>query len=175
MYGNKWERIGKLLERTSTNVKDKFKQMGGKNYSKRTNELTLSQCLKMLKYIQDYLTTGDEEIKLFRMQYKFSPNVQKKNNQIYRILDQEEKVKIDESVKEEKNKVIIKNILRILIDFELLKEIVYEEKEISWTFISSKMKSLSSDDCRSKWNTIVNMFNLNKRYQISSDLKMINK
>jgi hypothetical protein len=156
-------------------VKDKFKQIGGKHYDKRTNELTLIQCLKLLKYIQDDLSAEDEEVKLFRMVYKFAKDVQKKDELIYRILDQEEKVRIDENVKEEKNKVIIKNILKALLDFDKLKEIVYDGKEISWTEIAKKIKILSPDDCRSKWSTIINMFHLNKRFEINNDLKLINK
>jgi hypothetical protein len=175
IHGNKWEKIGKLLERTSTNVKDKFKQMGGRNYDKRTNEMTLLQCLKMLKYIQDYLSSDEEEFKLFKYIYKFSSNVEKKTKQLYKIYEQEEKIKLDESVKGEQNRLIIKNILKMLIDVEKLKEIVFDDVEISWSFIAQKMKSLSSDDCRSKWGTILKMFNLDKRYQISRDLKMINK
>ena len=95
MYGNKWETIGKLLERTSTNVKDKFKHMGGKNYDKRDNEINLVRCLKLLKYIQDYLTTDDEIITLFKYVYKFSSKVEKKEKQLYKIDEDKKKIKIE--------------------------------------------------------------------------------
>jgi hypothetical protein len=161
-----------MMERTSLNVKDKFKQMGGKNHEQRSNELTLIQCLKMLKYIQDYLSTDETPVKLFKYIYRFKDDIEKKNQQLYMLLDQ--KIKLDDSVKEEKNRLIIKNILKMIVDIDQLKNIVFSEKEISWVHIAEKIKTLSAEDCRNKWLAILNMFNFNKRYQISRDLKMIN-
>ena len=52
-FGSKWEKIGKILERTSTNVKDKWKEIGGKNWELRKKEFDLKSTLKMLKYIDE--------------------------------------------------------------------------------------------------------------------------
>jgi len=41
------------LERTSTNVKDKWKEIGGKNWELRKKEFDLISTLKMLKYINE--------------------------------------------------------------------------------------------------------------------------
>jgi len=52
-FGSKWEKIGKILERTSTNVKDKWKEIGGKNWDLRKKDFDLKSTLKMLKYIDE--------------------------------------------------------------------------------------------------------------------------
>jgi hypothetical protein len=52
-FGSKWEKIGKILERTSTNVKDKWKEIGGKNWDLRKKDFNLKSTLKMLKYIDE--------------------------------------------------------------------------------------------------------------------------
>ena len=52
-FGSKWEKIGKILERTSTNVKDKWKEIGGKNWELRKKDFDLRSTLKMLKYIDE--------------------------------------------------------------------------------------------------------------------------
>ena len=41
------------MERTSTNVKDKMKEIGGKNWELRKKEFDLISILKMLKYINE--------------------------------------------------------------------------------------------------------------------------
>ena len=41
------------MERTSTNVKDKWKEIGGKNWELRKKEFDLISTLKMLKYINE--------------------------------------------------------------------------------------------------------------------------
>lgn len=51
--GSKWEKIGKILERTSTNVKDKWKEIGGKNWELRKKDFDLKSTLKMIKYIDE--------------------------------------------------------------------------------------------------------------------------
>ncbi len=45
-----------MLERTSTNVKDKWKEIGGKNWELRKKEFDLISTLKMLKYIDQSIT-----------------------------------------------------------------------------------------------------------------------
>jgi hypothetical protein len=175
MYGNKWETIGKLLERTSTNVKDKFKQLGGKNYDKRTNDLNLFHCLKLLKYIQEYLSTDEKEFKIFKFTYRFSDELEKKENLLYKIDTENYKIKIDNSAREEKSKIIIRNLLSKIIEKEILQKITYDEIEISWSFIACKIKVFSADDCRNNWFYILRLFNLDKRCEIKKDLKMIQK
>ena len=41
------------MERTSTNVKDKWKEIGGKNWELRKKEFDFISTLKMLKYINE--------------------------------------------------------------------------------------------------------------------------
>lgn len=55
-FGSKWEKIGKILERTSTNVKDKWKEIGGKNWELRKKDFDLKSTLKMLKYIDESIS-----------------------------------------------------------------------------------------------------------------------
>jgi hypothetical protein len=157
-------------------VKDKFKQMGGKNHEKRNNDLTLVLSLKLLKYIQDYLSIDEEEeYRIFNYVYKFIENIEKKHKQLFVIKEDEGKIKIDDSVKEERNRLIIRNLLSKIINKDVIQKILYDGTEISWSAISAKVKTLSSDDCRNHWMTILRMFNLDKKCDIKKDLKMVNK
>jgi hypothetical protein len=53
-HGPKWDKISKIIERTPTNVKDKWKTMGGKNMALIKNEKwSLGSTLKLLKYITE--------------------------------------------------------------------------------------------------------------------------
>ena len=56
-HGKKWELIGKTLQRTATNVKDKYKQLGGDNHNKVNIETNLSYKLKLLKEIEEDVKT----------------------------------------------------------------------------------------------------------------------
>jgi hypothetical protein len=48
------------LERTSTNVKDKWKEIGGKNWELRKKEFDLISILKLLKYINEGILLDDK-------------------------------------------------------------------------------------------------------------------
>lgn len=50
------------MERTSTNVKDKWKEIGGKNWELRKKEFDLLSILKLLKYINEGILL-DEKFK----------------------------------------------------------------------------------------------------------------
>lgn len=175
MYGNKWETLGKLLERTSTNVKDKFKQMGGKNYDKRTNEINMIHCLKLLKNIQDYLNTEERELPIFKYVYKFNTDLEKNEKQLFKIIEEKNKILLDDSVREEQSKIIIKNLLAKMLNVDILQKIAYDEIEISWSFVSMKIKVFSADDCRNNWSFILRLFDLDRKCEIKKDLKMIQK
>jgi hypothetical protein len=55
IHGKKWSLIGKILERTEENVKDKYKEIGGDNYDQRQRtRITLSEAMKIIKYISQY-------------------------------------------------------------------------------------------------------------------------
>ncbi len=44
------------MERTSTNVKDKWKEIGGNNWELRKKDFDLKSTLKMIKYIDESLS-----------------------------------------------------------------------------------------------------------------------
>lgn len=48
------------MERTSTNVKDKWKEIGGKNWELRKKEFDLISILKLLKYINEGILLDDK-------------------------------------------------------------------------------------------------------------------
>jgi hypothetical protein len=182
-YGRSWKKIGKEMNRTPTNVKDKYKQLSAENNESRIAGQNLICQLKLLKYIQESMMEKYSEnpevqelIKILKYEYKFSSSVEAKFLKPF-ILDEDEgKLKIDSSLKEEVSKVIIKNVLGILLNPEAIVRMIYElEEKIPWTLISSKLAVLSVDDCRNVWRDIKKIFNLEKKLEVKKDLKMINK
>jgi hypothetical protein len=175
-HGPKWEIIGKELERTSTNVKDKYKQIGGRYHHSRQKEFNLILCLKLLKYIEEWLSTNDEleaTYQLLKHPYKFRCDLEEKYNQVFTFNESNNKFLIDSSVKESNSKVIIKNILKKLVDSDVLYDIVDKNVEISWSFVSEKMKIYSASDCQNNWDKILREYGLEKRTKLNKDLKMI--
>jgi len=175
-HGPKWEIIGKELERTSTNVKDKYKQIGGRYHHSRQKEFNLILCMKLLKYIEEWLNdndTSDADYKLFKYSYKFRSDLEEKHNQISMFNESNNKFLIDSSIKETTSKVIIKNILKKLVDSDVLYDIVDKNVEISWSFVSEKMKIYSASDCQNNWDKILREYGLEKRTKLNRDLKMI--
>lgn len=82
---------------------------------------------------------------------------------------------IDNSLKDTKSRILIKNFLNKLLDLENLDKFINEEKkEISWSIISEKIKIYSKDDLKNYWAKLLKDLNLDKKCMISQDLKMIN-
>lgn len=176
-FGKKWERIGKELDRTATNVKDKFKQIGGENYGKKVSEFNLLYTLKLIKNIQTYLHSDDNETpyKILKCDYKFSSSLEQNENVLFKLYEEKEKFCIDSSLKDEKSKLIIKNILKLLLDFDVMSKILDKKLEISWSYVSEKMVFFSSEDCKNHWMKILREFGLDKKSEVRKDLKMIRK
>jgi hypothetical protein len=173
-HGTKWELIGKELERTATNIKDKFKQIGGKNYKSRVKEFNLTLCLKLVKYVQNWLCEENEApFEIFKYVFKFKKNIEKEFKTAYVINEPEKKILIDMSLKEANSRIIIKNVVKLLLDSEVLEKIVEDKFEISWSLISKKFSVYSPTDCKNNWDKILRDFDLVEKSQIRKDLKMI--
>jgi hypothetical protein len=175
-HGPKWEIIGKELERTSSNVKDKYKQIGAKHYKSRMKEFNLILCLKLLKYIQEWLRINDKDetsYQILKHPYKFRNDLEEKHGFVFQFNDTNTKFLIDSCIKDSPSKVIIKNILKQLVDSDVLYNIVDKNVEISWSFVSEKMKIYSSSDCQNNWDKILREYGLEKRTKLNKDLKMV--
>jgi hypothetical protein len=170
-HGAKWELIGKELERTATNVKDKFKQIGGKNYKKRENEFTLVLCLKLLKYVQNWIS--DQGLEIFKYTYKFKKDLEDKCKSAYFISEEEKKFLIDSTLKESPSRVIIKNILKKLINLDVLAKIVEDKIEISWNSLAEQFITYSAQDCKNNFEKILRDFDFMEKSLIKKDLKMV--
>lgn len=52
-WGNEWEKIGGILNRTGTNIRDKFKALGGYNYLQRKKSAWgLSETINLIRLIE---------------------------------------------------------------------------------------------------------------------------
>ena len=159
--GKKWKEIAELLERNPENVKDKYKSIGGDNYLNRSKLFTLIEALKFLKYLAEY-----SEIDIFKHSYKFRDN----SEMNYKI--QDNVLVIDKSLKNITSDLIIKNVLRICVDFDALTDFIDEKKQISFTYISDKLKSKSYDDCKNYYNMLTDYFCLSFRSNLKKDIRM---
>lgn len=179
-HGKKWELIGKTLQRTATNVKDKYKQLGGDNHNKVNIETNLSYKLKLLKEIESYLNDNDKDedsktYMIFKHTYCFNSSLENECDLLFKYDEEKDKFIIDSSLKTERSKCIIRNIFKQLINFDGISEILEDKVEISWTVISNNLKFFSVDECRNEWNKIIREFNLDEMINKKRDYKMIKK
>ena len=174
-HGKKWELIGKELQRTATNVKDKYKQLGGDHHSTVSLDSTLGSKLKLLKEIEAYVNEKEEDkkYKIFNYPYVFNPTIDEKFNVLFRYDESKEIFKIDSSIKDERSKCIIRNIFKHLINLSAISKIIENKLEISWTVISNNIKTLSFDDCKNEWAKIIKDFGLDEMITKKRDYKMI--
>ena len=170
-YGKKWEKIGKELERSATNCKDKYKNLGENHHNEIIKEINLSLILKFLKAVENYINedkSNEKEYPIFNYVYN---NI----NVLFILNEEKNKFLIDSSLKEEQSKIIIKNILKRLINKETLFKIVKNNIEISWMIISSKILFFSVDDCRNEWNKLLKNFEIFEMEENKRDFKLIKK
>ena len=169
-HGKKWDLISKLLERTATNVKDKYKQLGGDNHSHKTNEeMTLVRKLHLLKEINKYINTEDNEddnnnnnnsFQIFKYKYHYNPNLDKDENEVFKLNKDTNIFHIDSSLKQETSKCITRNLFKQLLNFENIINIIESNVEISWMVVSNNIKALSADDCRNEWHKLLKEFHI---------------
>ena len=177
-YGKKWEKIGKELERSATNCKDKYKNLGDNHHNEIIKAINLSLILKFLKAVENYINDdepNEKEYPIFNYIYKFNNNVDNNYNVLFLFNEKKNKFLIDSSLKEEQSKIIIKNILKRLINKETLFKIVKNNIEISWNIISSKILFFSVDNCRSEWNKLLKNFEIFEMEENKRDYKLIKK
>ena len=187
-HGKKWDLISKLLERTPTNVKDKYKQLGGDNHSHKTNEeMTIVRKLHLLKEINKYINNDDNEdnnnnnngdsnnsFQIFKYKYHYNPNLDKEENEVFKLNKETNVFNIDSSLKQETSKCITRNLLRQLLNFENIINIIESNVEISWMVVSNNIKALSADDCRNEWHKLLKEFHIEGSIlEKKRDFKMI--
>ena len=176
-YGKKWVLIASKMDRTSINVKDKYKELGEENYKNITKDITLIKILKLLKAIRNYLLS-EEKLKkydFFLYNYKFSETVEKKYDNVFKIIKEENKFLIDSCLKEDMSNIIIKNTLKKILNKEKLYSLIEDKIEIPWSIISKTLEFYSVDTCRNVFKKILNLFNIESISAKKKDLLLVNK
>lgn len=161
--GEDWKEIGELMGRTSTNCKDKYKELGGKNFEKQIKTFDLITSLKFLKYIQEL--TGSS---ILRLKYKFTKSIA----QPYEIKDGV--LCILTNFKDDKTELIISNFVKLVLDFEELADLARNSSKFEFGSICEKLEGKSIEECKNFWNKLISDFSLIRKAQAESDLKMIN-
>ena len=82
---------------------------------------------------------------------------------------------IDSSIKDTDSRIIIRNILKLIVDIEVLQKIHESKVEISWGAISNNYSAYSASDCKNSWDKILREFILFERSILRKDLKMVKK
>ena len=183
-YGKKWTIIAEKLDRTSVNVKDKYKELGGENYNLVSKDITLIRVLKLLKAIRNYLIDDKEKnnkkYDFLRYTYKFSNNVDNKYGNVFKLIKDENdnkntKFLIDSSLKNDTSNIIIKNTLKRIINVDKLSSLIEDKVEISWSIISNQIEFYPVDTCRNVFKKILSIFNIESIYAKKKDLLLVNK
>ena len=172
-HGKKWTLIASKLDRTPTNVKDKYKELGSDNYNNNNKNIFLIKILKLLKIINNFI--DDEKYHIFNCVYKFKDDIDKKYDNIFKFKKHENKFYIDSSIKNESSEVIIKNILKRILNMENLSKIIEEKIEIPWSLIAKKLEFYSVDTCRNIFKKIIGIFAIESISEKKKNLQMINK
>lgn len=163
--GTKWVEIGELLGRTSTNCKDKYKEIGGANFSERVKKFDLLTALKLFKYLNQLSSYN-----ILKFPYLFSKNTKEPYT-----IENNELLIIDPDLKDERSEVIILNFLKIIIDFSGLEKLITSGEDIMYSTLSDKIKTKSFDDIKNFLNKILNELGLSRKAKIKQDLKMVKK
>ena len=180
-YGKKWTLIASKMERTPTNVKDKYKEMGGENKNLITKDFNLIKALKLLKAIRNYLVDEDnEKYDFFKYTYKFGNSIEEKYGNVFKLIIDENNSKnnkflIDSSLKDDTSRIVIKNCLKKIINLKKLSSLVEDKVEISWSIVSKEIEFYSVDTCRNIFKKILNMFDIESIYAKKKDLLLVNK
>ena len=179
-HGKKWTLIAEKMERTPVNVKDKYKELGGENKNLVTKDFTLIKALKLLKAIRNYLVDDleDDKYNFFKYIYRFNNNVDEKYGNVFKLVKDEngnKKFLIDSSLKDDTSYIIIKNILKKIIDSEKLSSLVEEKVEIAWSIISKTIEFYSVDTCRNMFKKILNIFDIESITAKKKDLLLVNR
>jgi hypothetical protein len=54
-HGREWEKIGQMIGRTGLNVRDKYKEIGGKNNTfRKRSKWTVQETISLIKYVEKY-------------------------------------------------------------------------------------------------------------------------
>ena len=176
-HGKKWVLIAAKMDRTPNNVKDKYKELGEENNDLRTKDITLIKILKLLKAIKNYLVDNEnfEKYNFFKYTYKFSNNVENKYDNVFKLIEEENKFLIDSCMKEYTSNIVIKNALKKILDFEKLSSLIEDKVEISWSIISKTIEFYSVDTCRNVFKKILNMFNIESISAKKKDLLLVKR
>lgn len=186
-YGNKWVKISKLLDRTPMNVKDKYKEIGGKNKDYRDKIFNLIDIVLLIKTISDYT-----KINLLKYEVSFvntkGINKEINNNNSKKLLDNSKSINlennyftinnnvcyIDSNISNETSEKFIINILLKIISFTNLENLIVLKKEISFTIVSDILKNKSYDDCKNCWQKLITKLYYNQKKLYTRDLNLIN-
>jgi hypothetical protein len=139
-YGCKWQKLSKIIERTPTNIRDKWRSLGEGNFNQRTSQRIWSgdDILRLIRLVESthkfaILNTSDDEVILgeftrLKERLPFIPMGQYNKN--------------------------LNSLCRRIICNHLNHQAVeaLNQMRIKWNLISKLMETKSKDDCRNYWN-----------------------
>lgn len=142
--GQAWKKIGEILGRTQTNVRDKWRSLGaGKNSFRKKGPWSLEEIYTLIKLVQQ--SSG---IKLIRKEVEFRINSDEGKPE----LDEEEIPpfeKVDRQTVVMYKEISVEEFLSLIVRRKKLKTVPFYG--IDWTPIANILKTRSYDDCRNEW------------------------
>lgn len=140
-HGCKWQKLSKMFERTPTNIRDKWRSLGERNFSQR---------------VYQRIWAGDDILKLIRLveaTHKFKLLITEDDEEILN-----EFIRFKETLPflqmGHDNKSLNANCRRIICNYFIPEALdVLNKVRIKWNLISKLMETKSKDDCRNYWNS----------------------
>ena len=141
IHGCKWQKLSKFFERTPTNIRDKWRSLGERNFSQR---------------VYQRIWAGDDILKLIRLveaTHKFKLLSTEDDEEILN-----EFIRFKETLPflqmGHDNKNLNANCRRIICNYFVSNAFdILSKVRIKWNFISKLMETKSKDDCRNYWNS----------------------
>lgn len=159
--GREWERVGRELGRTAHNCKDKYKELGENNSSRRVKGVwTVKENIKLLKYVQRYSGVTFLDAELFNQtEEELTPPA---DYQRKRVSKHQPTFMEDAS---------LHNILPFI---NMTEAKTLDWRGLPWTKIAAKVKTKSRDDCRNRWYCqIYNSIHEQDKFSRKESLKLI--
>ncbi len=144
-YGKEWKKVAELMGRTATNIRDKWRELGGDNYlERRRDEWSIEEIVHLLKLVEK-----STNVHFLGSKLEAAIPQQLKSQAAYIMA---KKGKTGETsfyfLREQGGLEQLKTFLD-----SLRKEGTrVPNEDINWTAIAEMMKTRSVDDCRNKWS-----------------------
>lgn len=151
--GHEWKTIGEGLGRTAENVRDKWRELGGKNHAKRKKgDWSLEEKLELIRLVND---TSETKFLKWETEVDYGKfKVEEESKEAIEAMSEKQKRTYERGFKKSSEKIMIyKDVsLEIIVPLIIDNPEDLPKRDFAWNLISGTLKTRSYDDCWNMWN-----------------------